>query len=233
MSERGHADGDARGAGRRGHAYAYLLGPVEKGAGLRQQFLGDGLYDSGSTGGVRSGIVALSMTNSQVFLRAARLDDVDSITDLHTLARTAYYRAGGVSEVELTSLDARDSRREPWTRAVQADDRTVLCAHRGDEIVGVLAMGPPHDADVDVTSVGQLHQIHVCPGLWGQGIGDRLHAAFVQFLRDASLREGVLEAWERNSRAQAFYAGRGWKPDGHHRPGPGGARYVRMRLNAR
>lgn len=171
------------------------------------------------------------MTTPQTFLRTANPDDVDRITDLHTLARTAYYQAGGVSDVELTSPDARSSRRESWMRAVQSSDRTVLCAEREDELVGILAMGPPYEADVDTTTAGQLYQIHVRPGIWGQGIGSSLHAAFVQFLRDASLATGILEAWERNSRAQAFYARHGWKPDGHHRPGPGDANYVRMRLS--
>lgn len=133
--------------------------------------------------------------------------------------------------MELTSPDARSSRRESWMRAVRSSDRTVLCAEREGELVGVLAMGPPYEADVDATTAGQLYQIHVRPGRWGQGIGSYLHAAFVQFLRDASLATGVLEAWESNSRAQAFYARHGWKPDGHHRPGPGDANYVRMRLS--
>ncbi|MEU6198319.1 GNAT family N-acetyltransferase [Streptomyces sp. NPDC047061] len=79
--------------------------------------------------------------------------------------------------------------------------------------------------------MGQLYQVHVRPGLWGHGIGSRLHAASVQFLRDASLATGVLEAWERNTRAQAFYTRHGWRPDGHHRPGPQDGRYVRMRLS--
>jgi RimJ/RimL family protein N-acetyltransferase len=171
------------------------------------------------------------MTTPQTFLRTANPDDVDRITDLHTLARTAYYQTGGVSEVELTSPDARSSRWESWMRAVQSSDRTVLCAEREGELVGILAMGPPYEADIDATTAGQLYQIHVHPGIWGQGIGSYLQSAFVQFLRDASLATGVLEAWERNSRAQAFYARHGWKPDGHHRPGPGDANYVRMRLN--
>ncbi|MET8942454.1 GNAT family protein [Streptomyces sp. NPDC004542] len=171
------------------------------------------------------------MTTSRPLLRTAHPDDVDQITDLHTLARTAYYRAGGLSEADLVSPGTRTGRREAWLRAVQADDRTVLCAEREGEVVGVLAMGPPYEADVDATAVGQLYQIHVRPGLWGQGIGGCLHAAFVRFLRDRALDTGVLEAWERNSRGQAFYARHGWKPDGHHRPGPGGARYVRLRLS--
>ena len=169
-------------------------------------------------------------TISHTLLRTASLDDLDPIVELHTQARTAYYQAGGLSEAELTSPEARSVRREMWMRAVQDDTRTVLCAVRESEIVGILAMGPPLEADLDATAVGQLHQIHVRPGRWGQGIGSQLHAAFVQFLRDASLTGGVLEAWERNSRAQAFYARHGWKPDGHRRPGPGQANYLRMQL---
>ncbi|MEU5598948.1 GNAT family N-acetyltransferase [Streptomyces sp. NPDC020298] len=170
------------------------------------------------------------MTTSQTVLRTANPGDVDGITDLHTLARTAYYQAGGVPDADLTSPDARVGRREAWLRAVQDEDRTVLCAEREGEIVGVVAMGPPYEADLDATSVGQLYQIHVRPGLWGQGVGGCLHAAFVRFLRDRALAAGVLEAWERNSRGHAFYTRHGWHPDGHHRPGPGGARYVRLRL---
>lgn len=116
-------------------------------------------------------------------------------------------------------------------RAVQSDTRTVLCAVREGRMVGILAMGPALEADVDAPAAGQLHQIHVSTAHWGQGIGSRLHSAFVRFLRDASLSTGLLEAWERNSRAQAFYARHGWKPDGHRRPGPCDADYVRLRLD--
>ncbi|MEV6169199.1 hypothetical protein AB0L99_13350 [Streptomyces sp. NPDC051954] len=47
-------------------------------------------------------------------LRSARPADVDGITDLHTRARTAYYRAGGWSDAGLTSPDACVERREGW-----------------------------------------------------------------------------------------------------------------------
>ncbi|MFJ5036203.1 GNAT family N-acetyltransferase [Streptomyces sp. NPDC088560] len=170
------------------------------------------------------------VTTSRTCLRTANPSDAERITDLHTLARTAYYQAGGLSAMELAPPEALSSRQESWMRAIQSNDRTVVCAERESELVGVLAMGPPYEADVDAASTGQLYQIHVRPGLWGQGIGSHLHAAFVQFLRDASLATGVLEVWERNSRAQAFYTRHGWRRDGHHRPGPGNARYVRMCL---
>ena len=173
----------------------------------------------------------MSMANSQaLLLRPAHLDDVDGITDLHTLARTAYYRAGGITDAELDSPAAYAGRREAWLRAVRGGDRTVVCAELAGELAGVLAMGPPYEADVDPVAAGQLYQIHVRPGLWGQGVGSGLHGAFVRFLRGRALAMGVLEAWERNSRAQAFYTRHGWEADGSRRPGPGGGSYVRMRL---
>ncbi|MGC9544094.1 N-acetyltransferase family protein [Streptomyces sp. UG1] len=116
-------------------------------------------------------------------------------------------------------------------RALQAENRTVLCAVREGELVGILSMGDPVDVDVDATTAGQLHQIHVRPGSWGQGIGSQLHAAFVRFLREASLTTEVVEAWESNTRAHAFYVRHGWTPDGHQRPGPADANYVRLRLD--
>ncbi|MEV0638185.1 GNAT family N-acetyltransferase [Streptomyces sp. NPDC050619] len=163
-------------------------------------------------------------------LRPAHPDDLDAITDLHTEARTAYYRAGGWSAPELTSPEALTRRREAWQRALHDNTRTVLCAERDGELTGIALMGPPLDTDVDATAVGQLFQIHVRPDHWGEGIGSRLHAAFVRFLREASLDTGLLEAWERNSRARTFYTRHGWQPDGHRRRGPGEGAYVRMRL---
>ncbi|MGW1555681.1 N-acetyltransferase family protein [Streptomyces sp. NPDC002144] len=171
------------------------------------------------------------MTSTQTLLRTADVGDVEGITELHTQARTAYYAAGGVPTAELDSPEAYARRREGWLRAVRADDMTVVCAEQAGELAGILMAGPPYEPDVDAETVGQLYQIHVRPGSWGQGVGGRLHAEFVRLLRDASLATGVLEAWARNSRAQDFYVRHGWRPDGHHRPGPGGADYVRMRLH--
>jgi len=70
----------------------------------------------------------------------------------------------------------------------------------------------------------------VRPDSWGSGIGSRLHHAYVQTLLDASLPYGILSVWERNTRARAFYARHGWRPDGGRVTGPGGADYLRLRL---
>jgi GNAT superfamily N-acetyltransferase len=112
-----------------------------------------------------------------------------------------------------------------WARAIRSTDRTTLCAVReadpdASAVLGILAIG----------TTGELHQIHVRPDNWGRGIGSLLHDAYVRTLRDASIPYGTLSAWERNPRALAFYTRHGWRPDGERTPGPGGADYLRLRL---
>lgn len=143
---------------------------------------------------------------------------LDAIVEVHTEARTAYYGAGRLPQTEVDEPGGPMRRREAWARCMEADEKTVLCALHEDTVVGVMAMGPPLRPEADAATVGELYQIHVLPSHWGRGIGGRLHAAFVQFLRATQLRTGQVEAWERNHRAQAFYARHGWKPDGHFSP---------------
>ena len=68
------------------------------------------------------------------------------------------------------------------------------------------------------------------PAAWGRGIGAALHDAFVEHLRATGFAGAVLEVWEANARARAFYAHRGWHDDGVRRPGPAGIDYLRLRL---
>lgn len=165
-------------------------------------------------------------------VREATLADLDSVIDVHTRARIAYYGAGGVPVEDVTSPVVAQEQRAGWTRALQMPEKRVLCAVADAELVGIAAMGPPLSAEVDARTVGQLYQIHVLPGRWRRGIGTRLHAAFLDFLARSRRRTGLVEVWERNSRAQAFYARHGWRPDGRRRPGgPGGSDYVHLRLD--
>ncbi|MFR9778710.1 N-acetyltransferase family protein [Micromonospora sp. MS34] len=162
-------------------------------------------------------------------VREATLADLDGVVDIHHRARIAYYGAGGVpvGSVEAASQDLRAR----WTRSLEAAEKRVRCAVADGEVVGIAAMGPPLAADVDAREVGQLYQIHVVPGRWRRGIGSRLHSAFLRYLAESSLRTGLLEVWERNRSAQAFYARHGWQPDGRRRPGgPDDTDYVYLRL---
>ncbi|MFB6437744.1 GNAT family N-acetyltransferase [Streptomyces sp. NPDC056411] len=167
---------------------------------------------------------------ANISIRPAGLGDLDAIVDVHGQARTAYYLAGGLTQGEIDGPGGPGQRREAWARCLESDGRKAWCAREGDGVVGAAAMGPPLSPGADATTVGELYQIHVLPSHWGKGIGGQLHALFVQFLREADLRTGHVEAWERNHRAQAFYARHGWKPDGRRRPGPGNSSYLGMRL---
>ncbi|MEU4097546.1 GNAT family N-acetyltransferase [Streptomyces sp. NPDC026673] len=171
------------------------------------------------------------MTNSPSLIRPARFGDLAAIVDVHTQARAAYYQAGGLPGSEIDSPDGWARRRATWAQDVQSSAMTVLCAVQGTEVIGVVAMGPPKDGTGTASNAGELHRIHVRPDHWGRRIGGRLHEEFVRFLRDGSLETGLLDAWEHNSRALAFYSRHGWTPAGGRRPGPGGADFLRLRLD--
>ncbi|MDF3290419.1 GNAT family N-acetyltransferase [Streptomyces silvisoli] len=159
-------------------------------------------------------------------IRTAAIGDLDAMVDVHTQARTAYYRAGGLADAEFADPAEHAQRIAGWRQAIGGGRHLTLCAVRGERVVGVLSMGTPNEG------VCELYQIHVRPGSWGLGIGGRLHAAYVAALRDAGAPYGRLCVWERNARARAFYACHGWRADGQRTPGPGGTEYLGMRLAA-
>nr|WP_240942858.1 GNAT family N-acetyltransferase [Planosporangium thailandense] len=123
--------------------------------------------------------------------------------------------------------------RAAYERAVARPDRTALCAESGGGVVGFAALGPPFEPveDADPGSVAQLFGLYVVPERWDRRIGSSLHDESVRRWRQAGVVTARLEVWERNERARAFYLRRGWRPDGHERPGPGGYPYLRMVLS--
>ncbi|MFV2084108.1 GNAT family N-acetyltransferase [Micromonospora sp. LOL_021] len=166
-------------------------------------------------------------------VREATLADVDQLTEVHTLARTAYYTAtGGLDPADpsLSSPEAHAERRAAWANAVTSPELFTVAAVLDSRVVGCAAMGPAFAGHVDPAHVGQLYQIHVLPDRWGRGIGGLLHDAFVTYLQRTGRIGGVLEAWDRNVRGQRFYTARGWRADGHSRPGPGDTRYIYLQL---
>ncbi|MDG4778733.1 GNAT family N-acetyltransferase [Micromonospora sp. WMMD961] len=173
----------------------------------------------------------IAQVSGLISMREATLVDLDDIIDLHTQARMAYYGAGGLPPEAIVNPALVQEQEAGWTAAIESPHKRILCAVDEGRIAGIAAMGPPLSAKVDASTTGQLYQIHVNPARWGEGIGSTLHAAFVRYLDEASLPIGMLEVWERNKRAQSFYARHGWRPDGGFRAGPDDSNYVSMRLD--
>jgi L-amino acid N-acyltransferase YncA len=97
-------------------------------------------------------------------IRTATLADLDAVLAVHTAARTAYYLAGGLAEAELTDPAEHARRRAGW--AIEASDRTVLCAVRADgTVVGVPVDGRTHRprAVPDPRHAGGLEHRHRIP----------------------------------------------------------------------
>jgi ribosomal protein S18 acetylase RimI-like enzyme len=157
-------------------------------------------------------------------IRLARAADTSAVAEVHIKARNTYYDG----HVDIEVLDRRAAQlRAFYTERLERFDRRLWCAEIDGEVVGMALTGPPEEWLGPW--VGKLYQIHVHPDHWRKGIGTALHDTCVDAWREAGITVGVLEVWSRNERAQTFYESRGWRPDGHTRPGDAGTSYLRLR----
>ncbi|MET7421517.1 GNAT family N-acetyltransferase [Dactylosporangium sp. NPDC005555] len=147
-------------------------------------------------------------------VRAAVAEDAEALVRLHQEARRTYY-----GDLDVPDDTARLC--EAYTISIQATDRLVLCVDAEDgRPAGFLSLGPP----------ARLVGLYVDPAHWARGIGGALHDAGVAAWHAAGVTEGLLEVWDGNARAKAFYLRRGWRPDGERRDGPLGRDFVDLRL---
>jgi ribosomal protein S18 acetylase RimI-like enzyme len=158
-------------------------------------------------------------------VRPAGAADVDAVTAVHEAARRAYYAAGGW---DVGAPDPR--RRSTWQALVDSRDHGVWLTERAGAVTGVLAAGRPVHPRPDDEPVLELVALYVDPAVWGSGAGSTLHDVFVHELAAGTAVAGVLDVWDGNGRARAFYRRRGWVPDGRSRPGELGTAYLGLRL---
>ncbi|WP_082771817.1 GNAT family N-acetyltransferase [Actinoplanes sp. TFC3] len=159
-----------------------------------------------------------------MLIRESTPADVDHLADVHTRARASYYQAGGVLADSMADPIGTQQRRDGWQHAVGSPGLTVYCAIVAGRVVGAAAMG------LDAANSARLFQLHVEPESCGRGVGTRLHEMFLSYLRQTARTAGVLEVWQRHTRALAFYARLGWTSEGAHRPGPDNTTYLGLRL---
>jgi GNAT superfamily N-acetyltransferase len=67
---------------------------------------------------------------------------------------------------------------------------------------------------------GELYRLYVCESAWGTGVGEELHAAALDALRELGASSASLWCLAENARARRFYEGRGWRADGRERVVP-------------
>jgi GNAT superfamily N-acetyltransferase len=140
------------------------------------------------------------------------------MVDVHMRSWKATYR-GILPREFLTQLE-RGSRIRYWSTRVGAaasDEELVAVAERGAVIIGFVYVCPTTDEDDDAARVGLIEFFHVDPAWWGRGVGRRLMAEAIAWMRRAGFDSGSLWVVADNARAQAFYQALGWRPDGSAR----------------
>ncbi|MER8045143.1 GNAT family N-acetyltransferase [Streptomyces sp. NPDC094032] len=145
------------------------------------------------------------MTGTPLRIDRAAPADLDAVAALHAEARATYCR-GHLPDAAFEGPEELDRSRTGWGAAIDAG--RVLAARDATtgELLGIAAYG-------ERDGVMHLSQLHVAPVRWRGGVGTALHAACAEAWRAAGVRRARLEVYERNTRAQAFYAARGWLPD--------------------
>ncbi|TAM69530.1 MAG: GNAT family N-acetyltransferase [Microbacteriaceae bacterium] len=142
---------------------------------------------------------------SAAAVRTARPNDAEGIAHVHVQAwREAY--AGVMSDKVLANLS--EERRATWWRHVIENETATRCAvaEYDGNIIGFASAGPTRDDDA--TRDLELFTIYTLESMYGTGVGSALLEAVIG---DAP---ATLWVAEDNPRAHAFYAKKGFEPDG-------------------
>jgi GNAT superfamily N-acetyltransferase len=146
-------------------------------------------------------------------VRAARLDDLDAIVEVHLAA----FRAGNgpcLSPDALAELTPERDR-AAWESVLREppEGARVMVGERAGRIVGVAGAGPARDPDLQLPA-GELYALYVDPPSWGGGHGSALHDGAIRHLAEEGFDQGILWVLQGNTRARRFYESRGWADEG-------------------
>jgi ribosomal protein S18 acetylase RimI-like enzyme len=144
-----------------------------------------------------------------LLIRRATLDDAAGIAEVHLRARQAAYRDFFPNDY-LMSLTIEYTT-ELWAQRLVEEGATSLVAVIDGRIVGQVRFGRAQIVD---NPVGEVYQLHVHPDFWRRSIGAALLREALARLSAASFNEAVLNVYEANANARAFYEHEGWRFDG-------------------
>ena len=140
-----------------------------------------------------------------MIIRAVRPDDAESGADCDfAIWREAY--AGLVDPDRLAAATSDLAAQVDRWRSWSAAGWPVLVAVDDDEVVGFAYAGRCSEEDVETDL--ELFMLNVRQAYRGTGVAQQLH--------DHAVGDRAAHLWvlEENSRAQAFYARNGYRPDG-------------------
>ena len=149
------------------------------------------------------------------FVRLARLGDVPSLTQVQ---QRCWADAPGMPPGTPTPNPAESER--AWERAILAPPsprHQVWVAIEGDEIVGLAALAPATDPDLDAQTDSELIVLAVDPDHRRQGHASRLLSASMQSLTDSEGRTATSWVNASDDASRRFLETAGWGVDGAHR----------------
>lgn len=154
-------------------------------------------------------------------LRLARPDDVEALADLKLVTFRETFIHGFA--IPYPPVDLAAFEQASYAPAIVAAElanpaRTTWVGEAADgRLIGYAQVGPcklPHpDASPDA---GELYQIYVRKEAQGIGLGGQLMRTALGHLEQTKPGPVWLGVWENNLRAQAVYAGRGFRPVGSY-----------------
>ena len=145
-------------------------------------------------------------------MRPATVDDLPEMAEVHVAAWKWAYE-GLLPQALLDAMEVED-KSAGWQRTwkVNPDARHIWVAEADRRLVGFANCGAargPHEDDL-----GELYAIYLLRDWTRQGVGRALHDEVIQYLTARGFEEAILWVLSTNTRAQAFYARQGWRPDG-------------------
>ena len=155
---------------------------------------------------------------ADVSVRPARVDDAPAVARVQAAAWGLDY--GDLLPGELLAALSGEPGVRRWRSCVQAPPsprHRVLVACAGRDVVGVAALGPSEDRDLDVRVDAEIAVLLVAPDARGVGHGSRLLMAGVEHLRLEAFERAYTWVGAAEDAQRAFLAGAGWAADGAHR----------------
>lgn len=145
---------------------------------------------------------------NDVSVRRAALADAEHIADVYVRTSRVAER-GYVPDAELDAMGPSDYL-ESWHRRLGSPQpHATWVAEVNGEVVGFCYVEPSLDDDA-TAATGHVDMLFVLPERAGRGIGGRLLAEGVTYLRTFGFSEATLWVLARNHRTRRFYEREGW-----------------------